>query len=102
MSRGFWEYKNEYLKRDIFGWGSESADVPNVFEDREINGIIFDMFNLMYDFDSYKCGDSERERYTEAVGKFKAKWFGSRDERLKAIVGEELERVRTELLEVIG
>ncbi len=102
MSRGYWDYKNEYLKSDIFGFGGSFGDAPNVFEDREINGLIYDVFDLMYDFDSYKCGDSGRESYSEAVGKFKSKWFGGRDERLKGIVDEELSRVRAELMEVIG
>lgn len=98
MSRGFWDYKNEYLKDEIFGWMREGEKVPNVFEDKEISEIIFDMFGLLYAFDSYKCGDWGEDSWLEEKSKFKNKWLSqTADDRVKRIVESSLAEMRNEI-----
>ena len=48
MSGGHFEYLDSRLKEEIFGW----TDKPeNVFEDREISELVFDVLDLIHEFD---------------------------------------------------
>ena len=100
MSGGHFEYADSRLKDEIFGW----ADKPsNVFEDMEISELVWDVLNLIHDYDWYASGDTCKETYLKAKNKFKKKWFDSkRDVRLRKIVDEALRRTKAELYETIG
>lgn len=104
MSRGFWDYRNEYLQSDIFGWNVSKEDgLPNIFEDKEITEIIFDMFRLLYAFDSYKCGDWSEKSWLEEKDKFKERWLGrTEDERVRAIVESTLADAKNEIFKTFG
>lgn len=105
MSRGFWDYKNEYLQDEIFGWGARYDDkgIPNIFEDKEISEIIFDMFGLLYAFDSYKCGDWGEDSWLEEKNKFKEKWLGqTEDERVRRIVESIMAEAKAEIFKTFG
>ena len=97
MSGGHFEYKDSSLKDEIFGWG----DTPtNAFEDREISELVWDVLDLIHDYDWYVCGDTCKQTYLEAKAKFKRKWLGgNRGLRVRQIVDEALAQVRTELYE---
>ena len=62
MSGGYFEYADRRAKDEIFGY---SGDKPkgNVFEDREITELVWDVFNLIHDFDWYQSGDTCKETY---------------------------------------
>lgn len=104
MSRGYWDYKNTYLQTEIFGWyASKKNGIPNVFEDREISEIIFDMFELLHAFDSYKSGDWSEDSWLEAKNEFKTRWFGKTiDERVEAIIESSLEEAKDEIYKTFG
>ena len=98
MSGGYWNYADESLKYEIFGWTDEYNEAPNVFEDPEINELIWDVFELLHEYDYYREADNSRETYMKSVSDFKAKWFGDHDARIKRlvkVVDREMEILRT-------
>ena len=102
MSGGRFDYADENAMIEIFGF-CDSDNIPNVFEDREISELIYDVFNLIHDFDWYACGDTGKEDYLESKQRFKKKWFGTkRGLRIKRIIDDAIERTRAELYETFG
>ena len=97
MSGGHFEYADQRAKNEIFGYlGDEQKE--NVFEDEEISELVWDVFQLIHDFDWYKSGDTCEETYLEKKSAFKKKWFKSdRKVRLKGYVDDRLKEVRDEL-----
>lgn len=100
MSGGHFNYTNDTAKDAIFGW----SDSPrNVFEDREISELVWDVFDLIHDFDYYKSGDTCKETYLERKAAFKKKWFGgSRGLRIRRTIDQAIEEARAELYETYG
>jgi hypothetical protein len=99
VSGGRFDYVDGRLKGEIFGW----TDKPiNVFEDREISELVWDVLDLIHDFDWYASGDTCKETWLKAKGKFKKKWFSNRGVRVRQIVDDALHQVRAELYETFG
>lgn len=99
MSGGYFEYKDRTAVNTIFDYG----DCANVFEDQEISELVWDVFQLIRDFDWYKSGDTCEEKYIEKKSAFKKKWFKSdRKVRLKGYVDERLKEVKEELYRLMG
>ena len=99
MSGGHFNYLDGSLKSEIFGWTDKPA---NVFEDREISELVWDLLDLIHDYDWYASGDTCKETYLKAKAKFKAKWMGNRGVRVRRIVDEALAGLREELYETYG
>jgi hypothetical protein len=95
MSGGYFEYTDSRLKSEIFGW----TDRPkNVFEDKEITELVWDMLDLIHEFDWYKSGDTGEETWLKEKVAFKKKWFGgNRGVRVRRIVDEALQQTKEEL-----
>lgn len=71
-------------------------------KDRELNAMLEDFIKVLHDCEwMYSC-DIGREDYFETVAKFKQKWFGNRDERLKEIIEQATDELKSELLIMIG
>lgn len=85
---------------EIFGW----TDRPtNVFEDLEISELVWDVFNLIHDYDWYSSGDTCEETYLKQKAAFKEKWFkSSRKDRIKKIIDSTLEDAKKELYKTFG
>ena len=99
MSGGHFDYIDSRCKDEIFGW----SDRPrNVFEDREISELIFDVFELIHDFDWYKSGDTCKETYLKAKADFKKKWMKNSGVRVRRIVDNAINDVKQELYETYG
>ena len=99
MSGGKFNYIDSQLKNEIFDW----ADRPiNVFEDREISELVWDVLELIHEFDYYKSGDNCRETYLEAKAEFKKKWLSNRGIRVKHTIDTEIDELRQELYETYG
>ena len=99
MSGGRFDYIDGRLKDEIFGWrGSPS----NVFEDREISELVWDVLDLIHDFDWYASGDTCKETYLKAKEAFKKKWFSNRGVRVRQIVDDALKQCKDELYETFG
>ena len=99
MSGGRFDYQDFYLKNAIF----DGATYPkNVFEDLEISKLVFDVLDLIHDYDWYISGDTRRETYLIKKEEFKKRWFGNNEVRAKEIVDERINELRTELYETFG
>lgn len=99
MSGGRFNYADSTLKGEIFDW----ADTPsNVFEDREISELVWDVLDLIHEYDWYASGDNCRETYLEKKGAFKKKWFSNRGLRVRRIIDEAIDSIRQELYETYG
>lgn len=79
-------------------------DVPtNEFEDREISELVWDVLNLIHDFDWYKSGDTGKETYLKAKAEFKKKWLGgNRGVRVRRIVDDAVKELKAELYETFA
>lgn len=99
MSGGRFGYTDSHLKNEIFGWSDEPR---NVFEDREISELVWDVLNLIHDYDWYASGDTCKETYLKAKANFKKKWFSNRGVRIRQIVDEALTQCKDELYETFG
>ena len=99
MSGGHFNYQDSCLKEEIFGWTGKPY---NVFEDMEFSELVWDVLNLIHDYDWYKSGDTGEDTYLEAKTKFKNKWFGDRDKLTRRIVDESLEELKRELYKTFG
>lgn len=94
MSGGRFNYQDMSLKNEIFGY----TDRPNnVFEDREISALVWDVFDLIHAFDWYASGDTDIEDYKIEKQKFKDKWFRSREQIAKSTIDNAVEELRQEL-----
>ena len=99
MSGGRFNYYDSTLKNEIFGWGDNWR---NVFEDREISELVWDVLELIHIFDYYESGDSSREKYTNAKAEFKKKWLSNRGVRVKHTIDTAIDDLRQELYETYG
>ena len=99
MSGGKFNYVDSRLKDEISGW----ADKPrNVLEDREISELVWDVLNLIRDYDRYASGDTCKGTYLKSKAEFKKKWMGNSEVRVRRIVDEALKQCKDELYETFG
>lgn len=99
MSGGRFNYIDSQLKSEIFGW----SDKPrNVFEDKEISQLVWDVLDLIHEYDWYKSGDTCARDYLESKKKFKDKWLKNDVERCKRIVDETIAECKEELYKTYG
>lgn len=97
MSGGHFNHNYSYMtmQSDIFGYGDKYT---NAFEDVEISELVWDVFNLIHDFDWYASRDTCEETWLKKKAEFKKKWFQSeRKDRIKRIVDNALKNTKEEL-----
>ena len=99
MSGGYFSYSDSHLKSEIFGWSDRPT---NVFEDKEISELVWDVLDLVHAFDLYKCDDTNEETYLKAKLIFKNKWLKHDGDRVKRIVDETLAECKDELYKTYG
>ena len=100
MSGGRFDYLDSQLKNAVFGHAREP---DNSLEDMEISDLVWDVFELLHEFDYYKSGDSDREDYVKAKAAFKEKWFGTdTNKRRKSYIDKSVNQLRQELYETFG
>lgn len=99
MSGGHFNYVDSRLKDEIFGW---SDKVTNALEDREISELVWDVLDLLHDYDWYASGDSSKDRYLKAKTEFKKKWLANRGVAVRRIVDNAINELRQELYETYG
>ena len=99
MSGGRFSYIDSSLKNEIFGW----TDRPrNIFEDREISELVWDILDLIHDFDWYASGDTDKEDYLASKSAFKKKWLDNRGVRVRRIIDEAIQECKAELYDTYG
>lgn len=95
MSGGKFNYADIQLRSEIFG---ESNECSNVFEDFEISELVWDVLDLIHEFDMYKSCDNSKSEYLEARQNFKDKWLNdNKSSRRKAIINKALLKCKDEL-----
>ena len=115
MSGGHFNYTNDRVCDEIFGWTvradygdegfaqSKIARKLNPLEDLVISEIVFDVFCLLHSYDWYASGDTCEETYREDVKRFKEKWLKSLSKlHMREIVNEETSRLRDELFKAFN
>ena len=106
MSGGHFDYKDSSLQSEIFGWGTETTEQAmklNPLRDKEISGIVFDLLNLIHEFDWAICGDTNMENYHEEAQKFKDKWLNSEaKDRIRYVIDNSLNDLKEELYVSFG
>ena len=96
MSGGHWDYQNDHLQNYIFGW-ERDGKVPNALEDRELSNLVWDVFNLLHDFDWYISCDTGIDTWKRKKKAFKDKWLKPDRSRTKAIVDEAIKDLKEEM-----
>lgn len=115
MSGGHFEYLNDRLCQDIFGWSispdygdrgfnqSKIARKINPIEDLVMSELIFDVFCILHSFDWYKSGDTGEDDYKVDVRRFKDKWLNQiPEQRVREIIDDELRTKRDELYQAFN
>ena len=115
MSGGHFNYKNDNLCSEIFGWGlspdygehgfkqSKIARRMNPLEDSIISELVFDVFCLLHSYDWYESGDTCEETYREDVKRFKEKWLKQPlEHRAKEIIEDAISNLREEMYLTFG
>lgn len=115
MSGGHYDYRNDSLCSELFGW-SVSPDYgigtareykknvtlarkANPMEDKMMSELVYDVFCLMHSLDWYQSGDTCRETYLQDVKAFKKKWMKLPEESMiRQEIDKTLEEARKELL----
>ena len=100
MSGGCFDYLDNRLKSEIFGYCCQEP--KNIFEDREISQLIWEVLDLIHEFDWYKSEDTCKDTYLEAKAAFKKRWFSNRGVRVKRIVDESVADLKRELYETFS
>lgn len=109
MSGGLWNYKNNDLASELFGWdldchyGEEGhrwckkARAINPLEDRELSEMLWDMMCLLNSKDFYECGDIGKDGYDKDKKWFKQKWCKRTEKDILAAYREDLQLYCDEL-----
>lgn len=99
MSGGYFDYKNNDLYYELFGYGEGTR--YNTLEDLEMSDLAKDFLDVLHEFDYYKSGDTDESDYREAVDNFKKKWIyaeeQTKNDRIKNMIDSELDRVKSSL-----
>ena len=118
MSGGRFNYTDRNLVREMFDWGVDAnyglgthkeyknnvrrVRKQNVFEDKVISEIIYDVMCLIHSYDWYASADTGEEDYLKDVKFFKKKWLKLMPESyVKELVDEEIENAKRELLKAL-
>lgn len=95
MSGGHWNYKDEELKDEMFNYSEKPT---NVLNDIELSELVWDILNLLHDYDWFVSGDTGEEDWLASKVAFKKKWLsGSRNDRLEKLIEKRLQEVSDEL-----
>ncbi len=109
MSGGHWNYENDKLYHEIFGWEFDFSQQPyerrvmmarsnNPLEDKELSELVMDVFELLHSYDWYVSGDTDQPSYMNDVMKFKKKQLEcSFDDRVKREIQKTLREGEAEL-----
>lgn len=77
---------------------SVEYDLVGYMFDSELNQMMKDLVPVLEDLEKWQESDISEERYRETVTKFKRKWFKRRKCDIEALVNEEFEKKKKELL----
>lgn len=73
-------------------------DLVGYMFDVELDRMMKDLVPVLEDLEKWQEADIGEEQYRETVTKFKSKWFKRRKCDIEALVNEEFEKKKSELL----
>lgn len=113
MSGGHWDYKNDQLAGEIFGWYTQTdcglvgkkhdvqqklAMKSNPLNDPELSALVFDVFCLLHSYDWARSGDTDMEDFRKDAQDFRSRWLGTtREEQVRIIVESCAEQLKDDL-----
>lgn len=113
MSGGHFNYANDNLCEELFGWNmradygdngfsqSTKARRINPLEDAELSELVYDVFCLLHSYDWYVSGDTCPETYREDIKRFKQKWLKTTaSQRCKRQIDLQLAECKNELYRI--
>lgn len=93
MSGGSYDYTYSRVEDEYVG----------LMYDAELDEMMKDLVDVLHDVEWWQSSDIGEEDYRKTVKEFKNKWFNSdRSERLKPIIDRKINKVRKELIDMIG
>lgn len=102
MSGGHWNYENDRLRDELFGYYSSDYQFNpkrhNIVEDVKISALIFDVFDLLHDYDWYISGDTCEDTWLEKKEAFKKKWFKSNPKLDEELIDTYLAEVKQDIV----
>lgn len=81
-----------------YGYSTVEYTYVGEMQDTELNEMMKDLVEVLHDLEWYVDCDISEEQYRETVTKFKSKWFKRRKCDIEALVNEEFEKKKSELL----
>lgn len=109
MSGGKFDYKDDELKRELFGWDYDdeykyNATYGDPMHDRQLSMLVFDVLTLLHELDWAESGDTNMDDYEKAKKKFKKKWFNDKSNHkiLKALIEDMFLNTKKECLAMLG
>ena len=104
MSGGHFEYQDNRLLTEMYGWDTSSDKAPaNPYNDVIVSQLMYDLLKLTHDLDWYKSGDDCEEDYINSLNAFHKKWLSdSTNDTIREIIDEKITSLRDELLDTIG
>ena len=115
MSGGKFNYQNDNLSHESFGWGMSPnygekgfsqammARKINPMEDKQVSELVWDVFCLIHSLDWYHSGDTCEETYREDLARFKEKWLKKSDnEMTKEEIDKTLLEMKDDLYKTFG
>lgn len=76
----------------------ETEYVGNM-HDIEMDEMMEDLVKVLHDVEWWQSADISEEDYRFTLDNFKSKWFGERDERIRELLAEQLNKVIKIVLE---
>lgn len=114
MSGGRFDYKNDSLSNELFGWDISThygigeselytefvaqARRINPMRDRLLSALVYDVLCLLNSLDYWLSGDTTEAQYREDVSRFKKKWLKASS---KELVTREIEFTASELQKML-
>ena len=105
MSGGCWDYRDSCLCETIFGYRCDSAKDAakyNPLQDRLISELVWDVFQLLHEYDWWESGDTGEEKYRKAVKDFKKKYLSKGNDLKRNIIDGAIEDAKNEIYEALG
>lgn len=80
-----------------------SEECENRMYDAEMDDLIKDLCEVLYDLEWWQSCDYSEDRYRKTLAEFKQKWFmGDRKTRLKGYIDNQIGLVKAQLYALIG
>lgn len=118
MSGGTWQYSNDMLAHELFGYEADigygldgarhdiclkDAIRKDPLNDPEISGLVFDIFCLLHSYDWAESGDTDMDTYQADVAAFKKRWFKkTRSAQIREMINICTDNLKEDLYKAFG